>query len=205
MKIRVLMLSCLAGIVLLSIGYRNGWAKPKKAQSEEAVAEIKVPKIAVVSVRTIFKMCKRNEQYKTTARAEQEKLLAELGKLQAEIEAGKADLPTRVAGSPDYMNLIKEILQKQGSYDAQKKFYQEKVSMQYQQWTEQLYSGILRVVTEVAQLKEFDLVLEMSEPEFPAQNANELTLAISTNKVLYNGGLCEDISAEVIARLDAEN
>jgi Skp family chaperone for outer membrane proteins len=70
-------------------------------------------------------------------------------------------------------------------------------------WTEGLYEEILQLTSELAAEKGLELVFDKDEPEFPAASSDELMLTLSTNKVLYSGG-CLDITAEVIARLDAK-
>ncbi|GAI79705.1 unnamed protein product, partial [marine sediment metagenome] len=57
--------------------------------------------------------------------------------------------------------------------------------------------------SEVAKQKDLDLVFERSEPELSAPSAKELTVTISTHKLVYSGELL-DITDEVMARLDSE-
>jgi Skp family chaperone for outer membrane proteins len=61
---------------------------------------------------------------------------------------------------------------------------------------------VIKATEEVAKEKNLDLVLERSEPDLPAANSNELTLTISTHKILYSSG-CEDITDAVLAKVDA--
>jgi Skp family chaperone for outer membrane proteins len=67
-----------------------------------------------------------------------------------------------------------------------------------------LFKDVIKAVAEVAKEKGIDLVLEKSEPDLPAANSNELTLTISTHKVLYSAG-CEDITDVVLAKVDANS
>jgi Skp family chaperone for outer membrane proteins len=58
------------------------------------------------------------------------------------------------------------------------------------------------VTEQIAKEKGLELVLDKSEPQFDSVAPEDITLTIGLQKVLYNGG-CPDITAEVIARLDA--
>ncbi len=160
-------------------------------------------RLGVVSIQRAFLECKRNAKYMERAEAEQRSLEAELNKLRKEIEAAEAGLRTLKAGSPDRLSQVKELLDKRAEYETQQKFFKFQIELKDQQWSEQLYRDILRRTGEVAKEKGLDLVLEMSEPSFPAGSAEELRLTIRTHKLLY-GGVCQDITEEVMARLDVE-
>ena len=67
-----------------------------------------------------------------------------------------------------------------------------------------LFKDVLQATSEVAKEKGLDLVLEKSEPELPATNSNELTLTISTHKVLFSEG-CEDLTDAVLTKVDANS
>lgn len=168
------------------------------------VRKAESPRIGVVSIQRVFLDCKRNAEYMERAQAEQNRLEAELTKLRKEIEAGQAGLRTLRAGSGDRLRQVKELLNNRGKYEAQKEFYKLQIELKDQQWSEQLYKDILQRTGEIAKEKGLDLVLEMSEPSFPAGSAEELRLTIRTHKLLY-GGVCQDITDEVMARLDAED
>ena len=195
MKIRIMVLSCLIGVVVLSFAYAYSKAGSKANKLSS--------KVGVVNIRRIFQDCKRNVRYGEEAIAERDKAEAELEKLVKAIEAGKAELRTLKVGSNDHMVLMKELLAKQANLQAQQEFHKQQISLKDQQWTEELYQDMLLATREVAEQKGLDLVLEKSEPELPALGANELMLAIRTHKLLYSGG-CLDITKEVMARLDAE-
>jgi Skp family chaperone for outer membrane proteins len=72
-----------------------------------------------------------------------------------------------------------------------------------QRMIEQLYKDLLKVVEDIAAKKGLDMVFEKSEPDLPAANGNDLTLAISTHKLLYSKG-CVDITADVISAVDKQ-
>ena len=195
MKIRTTILSCLIGVIVLSFAYEYS-----RAGSGTDTPPLK---IAVVSVLKIFQECKKNDKFKQEFVAENNKVMAELEKLSKEIEAEKAGLKTLKAGSSNYMSMVKAILQKQASLQAQQEFYKQQMALKEQQWTEEIYKDILRETRNVAEQKGLQLVLEKDEPVLPCSNYTELMTVISTHKVLYDQG-CLDITDEVMAGLDAE-
>ena len=160
-------------------------------------------KIGIVSVRKIFNECKRSSAYRDTVGEQRREMEAELDKLNKEIELDKAGLKTLKPDSADYLATMKDVLTKTSSYEAQQKFYQQQLTLGEQRWIEALYQDVIRATANVARAKGLDLVLEKSEPELPAESGNELTLAISSHKVLYDAG-CTDITEEVMAKVDAE-
>ena len=199
MKFKTMVLVLLICVVTLFALHEISWAKQNaKQETSERL------KVGTISVRTIFEGCKKNKKYMKEAIAERGRLEAELEKLDKEIEADKAGLKTLKQASTDYMESAKEILQKQAYLQAQQEFYKRQIEFKDQQWTEKLYQDILRVVNKVAKQKGLDLVFEKSEPEFPVPSSSELMLAIRTHKLVYSGQ-SPDISAEVIAQLDAND
>ena len=160
------------------------------------------PKIGVISVQKIFQDCRRSVKYREEAMAEWDRANAELGKLKAEVDAGKEGIRTLKVGSSDHMALMKEILTKQANLQLQQTFYEQQRAVKEQKMVEELYKDTLRETSEVAELKDLDLVFERSEPELPAPTANELTMTISTHKLVYRGELL-DITDEVMTRLDS--
>jgi Skp family chaperone for outer membrane proteins len=171
------------------------------AKEAAAPQESKGLKIGVVSVRRIFQDCKRNAKYRQEMTAERDKMEAELDKLSKQVEADKSGLKTLKPGSNDYAVLMKEILEKQASLQVQQEYFKRQVDMREQAVVEQLFKDVVKATGDVAKDKGFDLVLEKSEPDLPAANSNELTLTISTHKVLYSAG-CQDITDAVLAKID---
>ncbi len=159
-------------------------------------------KIGVVDIRNVFENSKKNDSYRKSADAEQQQIIAELDKMNKEIELAQAGLNTLKPGTKDYEDEAKAVIEKQANLQANQEFYKQTLSRKDQKWTEDVYNEILRLTAEVAQQKGLDLVLEKNVPMSPAMNANELMLNIRTHKVLYSDG-CEDITNEVMARLDA--
>ncbi|MHC4738455.1 MAG: OmpH/Skp family outer membrane protein [Planctomycetota bacterium] len=196
MKIRLIILSCLTIAIILSAGY--------EANSAESKGNKGPLKIGVISVQNIIKNCKKSENYRTEVATEYNKVKAELDKLAKEIEAETEGLKALKVGSDDYMALMKEVLIKQSSLQAQEKFYDQQMAFKNQGLIGQLYKEILDRTNKVAEQKGLDMVFENSEPVLPAPNSNELTLIINTHKLLYSGR-CVDITDEVMAQVDASN
>lgn len=196
MKIKVVVLSCLTAAIVLSLVHVPGWAKTKSEKTRL--------KIGVVSIRRIFKDCKKNVQYRQQATLEQQRVIAELEKSSKEIEAERAGLKTLKQGSNDYMARVKTILEKQAGLQAQQEFHKQQIELKDQRWTEELYKDILQQTDKTARQRGLDLVFEKDQIDFPAASANELMLTIRTHKLLYSGG-CLDITDEVMAKLDAGN
>jgi Skp family chaperone for outer membrane proteins len=194
MKKSVIMCLVVAMMVGL-LGYEKLFAEPKAASGPA--------KIALVSIRSIFQNCKKNTDYKAKMTAEQDKAIAELEKVNKEIDAIQADLKTRKSGSDEYLKLMKDVSEKKASLEGQKQYYQEQFKVKDQMWTEKMYQEVLDMVGKIAKQKGYDLVLEKDEIELPAASATELMLTIRTHKVLYyNEDM--DITSEVLAAVDAQ-
>jgi len=194
MKARNIIIGILtAAVISLSVGYEQGWAKAKE--------EIAPARIAVVSVRRILENSKKNAQWEAKARAEGEKIMAELDKLSKELQAIEADMATRKVGSSDYLKLMREGTEKQAILEAKDKGYQQELTLKQQQRIEELYQEIIAAVASVAKNKGVDLVIAKEEFQFPSTSLRELTLVIQTSKVLYNAEHM-DITNDVLAVLD---
>ncbi len=162
-----------------------------------------MPKAGIVSIRKIFRDCKRSAKYRQESNAERQKIDAELTKLDNEIKAQNAGLKTLKIGSENYMAQVKEILEKQANLQAQQEFNKQQLTLKEQRITEDIYGDILRITGEVAKEKGLDWVFETSEPELPASSPTELELSMGMHKLLYGDG-CLDITDEVMARVDTE-
>ena len=124
--------------------------------------------------------------------------------LSKDIDASKSKLKMLKPGSADYLSGMKDVLDKQGSLQAKQEYFKRQMDMREQAVIEQLFKDVIKATAGVAKEKGFDLVFEKSELDLPASNSNELTLTISTYKVLYNAG-CEDITDAVMAKVDANS
>ena len=191
MKLKSIIVTVL--VIVMSGLIMNAWA-----------ADNKCLKIGVVSVRKIFQDCKRNTKYRQEMSVERDKLEAELESLSKDIDAGKSKLKMLKQGSADYLSGMKDVLDKQGSLQAKQEYFKRQMDVREQAVIEQLFKDVLKATGEVAKSKGFDIVLEKSEPDLPASSSNELTLVISTYKVLYTAG-CEDITDAVMAKVDANS
>lgn len=189
----VIILSCLIGVIFVSVGYEYSQAK---SETDETSL-----KIGLVSVRKVFRECKSNIRYREEALAEYNRAMAELERLTKELEADEAGLKTLKLGSPDHLKQYQQILEKRANLEAQREYYKQHRALKEKQRTEQLYKEILQITKDLAEQKGLDLVLEDDEPEFPVASAEELVMTINTHKVLYSAG-CLDITGDVIARLD---
>lgn len=195
MKIRTMVLGCVIVTIVVLMGFEYSLAGPK--------ADEPVPKIGVVSIQEIFGKSKRSSKYEVNIVSAQSRVTAELNKLSKEIEADKAGLKTLKVGSSDHLSQVKDILEKEGKYNAQKNYHQQEKAFKYQQYIEGLYLDILKETNEVAKEKGLMMVVEKDEVEFPALSVDGAMLAIRTHKLLYSGG-CLDITADVMTRLDAK-
>jgi Skp family chaperone for outer membrane proteins len=195
MKIRAVVLSCLIGVVVLSMGYGYSRAESK--------AEERSFRIGVVNVRKIFRDCKKGEKHRVELSVEESKVNAVLQKLKREIEVAEAGLGVLRRDSSDYLELERDTAQKRGSYLSQKKFFEKQLELRDQRWTEELYKGILEETREVGKQKDLDLVFAEKQAAFPMPSIAELMMTIETHKLLYCRG-CLDITNEVMARLDEE-
>jgi Skp family chaperone for outer membrane proteins len=194
MKTSITVLSILlTGVIVLFMGYEHSRA--------EATEDGPLPNIGVVSIRKVFRDCKRSIKFRTEVTAEQSKIREELDELSKEIEADEAALRTFKPGSSDHLAQIKSLLEKRAQLEARSEYIKQQANLRDRQWTEQLYKEILETTRELAEQKGLELVFEYTEPEFPI-SSEELMLTISTHKVLYSGN-CTDLTDEVIARLDA--
>ena len=167
------------------------------------VKKAEMPAMGVVSLRKIFRDCKRTAQYRQETNAERQRIDAELTNLDNEIQAQRAGLKTLKIGSDNYMAQVKEILEKQASLQAKQDFYKQQLALKEQKLTESIYADILRITRDIAGEKGLELVFEVSEPDLPASNPTELELSMGTHKLLFGGG-CQDITDEVIKRLDSK-
>jgi len=118
------------------------------------------------------------------------------------MDAILADMKTRKAGSPDHMRLMEEGMSKTATVDSKRKFYDRKMMVEVQRWTEDLYNEIRSIVEKTAKARGLDIVLSADEIDFPAADVRDLLTIIKTNKVLYHSSRI-DITEEVLAQLDS--
>lgn len=196
MKSKVIVLGGLAVLLVVFVVQQHGGAAEKAAKPSL--------NIGFVNIQRVFKDCDRAVKYRQQATAERDRIAAELDKLDKEIQADKAGLKTLKTGSSDYMERLKTLLEKQASLQAKEELYKQQIGLKEQRLTEDIYTDLLKITGVVAESKGLAMVLVKDEPELPAQNYNEFVLTMRTHKLIYSGG-CEDITNEVISRLNAES
>lgn len=208
MNTRVLVLGCLIGLVVLSVGYEGfqtppaafGKTEPSRAEANADKGRLKV---GVVSIQKIFQNSKKVARYRQESLSEQEKARARLEKLAREAATAEEGVKTLRPGSSDYLAQYNEWLRKQGDLRIEQELYKQKMTLKELKMTEEIYKDILRETTEVAKQKGLDLVFEKSEPDLPASSRTQLELTMGIHKLLYSGG-CLDITDEVTTRMDAK-
>jgi Skp family chaperone for outer membrane proteins len=195
MKVKTMVLGCLAGVVILAMGYEYSQAQSK--------GDTPSSKIGIVSILKVFRDSKRSDAHRTELLAEQNKTRAAWQKLSEDIAAQEAGLKALKPESSDYLAQRKELIDKQARLEAEQKFYKEQAILKQYKWSKELYQDILRITSELAEQKGLDLVLKKDEIDLLALSVNEISETVRSHKVLYSGG-CVDISDEVVARLDKE-
>jgi len=193
MKVKTMLLSCLAGVVIMAMVYEYSQAQPK--------ADNPSLKIGVVSIMKIFRDCKRSAAHRAEIIAEQNRIRAELQKLSKDIEAQEEGLKAFKQDSNEYLAQRKELIDKRAGLEAQQAFNKEQIVLKQYGFSKELYQDILQIISELAEQKGLDIVLEKDEVDIFALSVNEIEQTIRTHKVLYSGE-CVDISDEVVAQLD---
>lgn len=183
---------CIA-VLCLSFGYRQGVAA--------SGTQIAPAKVAVVDVTKVLQNSKKHKAWQDKMTAEETQMKAEFQKDKKALESIQANMDVLKPGTPDYVNTMKEFLDKKGLLEAKDKFYQEKVNLEMQQWTEGLYVQMLDITKKIAQQKGLDLVLAQEELDVPAASLRDFMLNIRTKKVLYAAEQM-DITDEVLTALD---
>jgi Skp family chaperone for outer membrane proteins len=209
MKIRAMVLGCLAAVVILSTGYIGteaglvafGQSEPVKAGPDNDKV---CPKIGVISIREIFRASERISKYRQDAMVERQTMELRLNGLAAKIQSEESGLALLSPGSSDHLAQLERIYRNRANLEMEKELYNKKLALKEQRITEDLYGAILLATRAVAQEKGLDLVFEKSEPELPAPSPTQLELAMGTHKVLYSSG-CPDITNDVLARINAED
>ena len=188
-----MVLGCLAGAVILATGYEYLQAQPNVAGP--------ALKIGVVSVGRALRNCQATIKFKEKVIAENQQMAAEEEKLSKDGKALADSLQAYKPNSSDYIERLKEMVQKQSELKALQEVNPRRRVLTEMQWTQTLYQEILRITKELGAEQGLNMVLAADEPEFPFQRYEELVMTLSTHQVLYSDG-CVDLTNEVIARLD---
>jgi Skp family chaperone for outer membrane proteins len=190
---RLLAIVFIITIFAISFGYRQGMAAGDK--------QIAPSKAAIVDVTKVLQNSKKHKQWQEKMSKDEEQMKAEFQKAKRDLETLQDNMNLLKAGSKDYIDTMKELLDKKSLLEAKDKFYQEKVNMEMQQWTESLYTQMLDITSKIAQKKSIDIVLAQEQLDLPSPSLRDFMLSIRTKKVLYcNTQL--DITDEVLAALD---
>jgi Skp family chaperone for outer membrane proteins len=159
--------------------------------------------VAVVDVTRVLENSKKHQAWKDRMEKEQEQMKSEFTQLRTELDALEQNIKLRNRGSEDYIKLTSQYVEKKAILEAKNAFYEEKVTSQMQNWTEELYKTLMVVVERVAQQKGVDMVLAKEQLDLPSPSLRDFMLTIKTKKVLYNDTKL-DITAEVLTALDSE-
>jgi len=198
MKSKTLILSCLIVLsVLLSLGFTQDWQNTGSRETNL--------KIGMVSVQEVFERCDRASNYLQNLRAEGQKIRASIEELKTKIEAANELLETLEPGSQDYLEHYRDVLQKQAEIETRQTFFKNGIALQKKRVLEMIYKDILAETKAVAEEKSLDLVFKMGKPRFPISDPIELQVAIDTNTLLYCSKGIEDITEEVIKRIDLKD
>ncbi len=183
---------CVA-ILCVSFGYRQGVAAGEN--------QIVPARVGVVDVTKVLQNSKKHKAWQEKMSGQETQMKAEFQKDKKALESIQANMDVLKPGTVDYINTMKDFLDKKGLLEAKDKFYQEKVNLEMLQWTESLYVKMLDVTKQIAQKKGLDIVLAQEQLDTPAPSLRDFMLSIRTKKVLYNTDQV-DITDEVLAALD---
>ncbi|MHC4726687.1 MAG: OmpH/Skp family outer membrane protein [Planctomycetota bacterium] len=195
MKIKTMFFSCLAGMIILAMGYEYSQAQQKANTSSH--------KIGIVSIVKILRNCKRSTAHRTRMNTEQSKIIAELQEISKQLKSQENMLGALKQDSSDYLAQRKEIINTRASLETLQAINKEQTILKDYKWRKKFYQDVLRITFELAEQKGLDVVLEKDEINISALSVNELNQTMITHKVLFSGG-CMDITDEVMARLDKE-
>jgi Skp family chaperone for outer membrane proteins len=190
---RMVFVGCAVMILALSFGYRQGIAAGEK--------QIAPSKVAIVDVTKVLQNSKKHKQWQEKMSKDEEQMKAEFQKAKRDMETLQDNMNLLKSGTKDYIDAMKEFLDKKSLLEAKDKFYQEKVNIEMQQWTEKLYTQMLEITAAIAQKKGIDIVLAQEQLEFPSPSLRDFMLSIRTKKVLYCSTQL-DITDDVLVAID---
>ncbi|MEN6386602.1 MAG: OmpH family outer membrane protein [Phycisphaerales bacterium] len=179
-------------------------------ENSSAAKEKALPpaRIAVVSVRELFDNCLFKTQTEKDLADEGEKRYADIKKMEQDLEAEKNSISKLKEGTTDYMAALKALMMKQSQLEAEKEFYQQDLTMKEMHGKEQIYRKILESISEVAQAKGYNMILNrddnyLNQPETSpaAQNPTDMILTTKTHKLLYYDK-SYDITQDVLVTLN---
>lgn len=190
---KIAVFSVCVAILALSFGYRQGVAAGEK--------QIAPAKVAIVNVTKVLQNSKKHKAWQDKMTEQETQMKAEFQKDKKAMESIQANMDVLKPGTVDYVNAMKDFLDRKGLLEAKDKFYNEKINLEMLQWTESLYVQMLDVVKQIAQQKGLDLVVSQEDLETPSPSLRDFMLNIRTKKVLYHADQM-DITEDVLAALD---
>lgn len=159
-------------------------------------------RVGVVSIQKVFIESKTGKAWKLKYDAEREDTIAELKKLNKEIVEKAEILKVRNRESSDYTDLLRELTEKNITFQAKENFYPKYYRDQQARWEEDSFISVLAVIEKTAKAKGIDIVLAKEEYQWPSVSADEFAMVKQTSKLLYHVPEL-DITDAVIAAWDA--
>lgn len=159
-------------------------------------------RVGVVSIQKVFIESKTGKAWKLKYDAEREDTIAELKKLNKEIIEKAEILKVRNRESSDYTDLLRELTEKNITFQAKENFYPKYYRDQQARWEEDSFISVLAVIEKTAKAKGIDIVLAKEEYQWPSVSADEFAMVKQTSKLLYHVPEL-DITDAVIAAWDA--
>lgn len=182
-------------LILVGLGavcFRMGYAEP----------DTQPLRIGVVNVGKVLSECRENLNRERESEARNQKIQAELKRLNDEVDALAQELQNAVKpGSEEGQKLLQEWFNKQALQDAFQKGQAEVMAAESQAWLENLYNTALNEIQRVAYQKQLSLVLYKDEIESKPKKLADMYGIIRNRKVLYSSPSL-DISADVIKQMD---
>jgi len=169
-----------------------------RAQQDSSVDPLH--RVGVVSVMAVIQQCQANTDYIAALNAEQEKMIREQQKEDADLKAEAQILNTMVDGTDDYNKQKFMVFNKQATLQARAEYNKQYLTAKDMKWRSQLYKNILAAVSKVSEAKGLTMVFERTEPSFPIPSEG-FAVTVSTHKLIYSKG-CVDITSDVIAEID---
>ena len=184
----------LIAVLVVAVGYDY-----RVADAKMSVGPVRA---GIVNVNQILRSSVKHKEWQDRMGMAENQFQGEMEKLKSELDFLKRDMDTRMEGSPDYLKLLREYMNKDGALTAKQQYYKQEITVQIRAWTEKLYQKIIDKTAEIAKAKGLDIIFGAEDVEVPSPSIRELMLDIKTNKVLYHSRQL-DITTEVLAAVDA--
>ena len=186
-------------VILIFVGLGSVFFRMAYAQQEAQPL-----RIAVVNVGKVLSECRENLNRESESEARNQKIQAELKRLNDEVDALAQELQNAVKpGSEEGQKLLQEWFNKQALQGAFQKGQSEVMAAEAQAWLENLYNTALNEIQRVAYQKQLSLVLYKDEIDTKPKKLADMYGIIRNRKVLYSSPSL-DISADVIKQMDLD-